>query len=601
MPYNYEPLGEEQIRIVVLDPSPDQNSPLTCSIQHLTLDDNVKDYECISYAWGEPNFSKRLLCGDGSFEITPNLHAALTRFRSTRRKRALWADAVCINQKPDSDEKSRQIPLMDRIFHAASRVLVWLGSGGNEEDVAWLSRLTRLSSIVHAPDSDPRFLEVRLKGVFDANRARIPRLLALPWFSRRWIIQEVALNTDVDLYYGPAKISWPRFILALEIWARWLNSFPITEPPLKALLKLGGLWRAWCLLEDDPKDCGLLDLLDAFSDFKCAEPNDKVYALLGLATDVRSHLGQFGAPKISVTIDYSIPVEEVFRTITVDRMNSGRFFSTAADAAARRLSHPVRASSLPSWMPDPEARRRHTPIIYDIPGSPSPRVDFIERGRHLRLRGGVRSLNFCLPGNPANQNAITCSKLASRFFEAGKSHRRFLGWLRQSWGLLETDIISETRETAMRGFWNVVTGRSSLPGSVQDGGTAGSLIGRPFLGTTPISDVSDAHFPLLDMAAATMAGRRLFLGSPGQLVASGGFALGDSTNLTVLGIGPEDLAPGDLGVIFRGAVHPLFFRPCGYDRYWLLGDGAIVVLPAGSGHAQGEDLGIDENIDISLV
>jgi Heterokaryon incompatibility protein (HET) len=87
----------EHIRIIILHPSEDPSSPLTCSIQQLKLGDSVKDYECISYAWGEPTFSHRLDCDDGSiFEITPSLHSALKRFRTKQRSRHLWADAVCI-------------------------------------------------------------------------------------------------------------------------------------------------------------------------------------------------------------------------------------------------------------------------------------------------------------------------------------------------------------------------------------------------------------------------------------------------------------------------------------------------------------------------
>jgi hypothetical protein len=46
----YEPLSsDEHIRIMALHPSEAPSLPLTCSIQQLKLDDNVKDYGCISY------------------------------------------------------------------------------------------------------------------------------------------------------------------------------------------------------------------------------------------------------------------------------------------------------------------------------------------------------------------------------------------------------------------------------------------------------------------------------------------------------------------------------------------------------------------------
>jgi hypothetical protein len=299
------------------------------------------------------------------------------------------------------DEKSRQIPLMARIFHAASRVLVWLGNGENEgsDTITWLSRLTRMSSIIHEHAGDLDFLKARLEGLFATNWPRIVRLVCLPWFSRRWVIQEVVLNTDVCLYCGSSKISWPRFILAMEIWSKWRDSFAVSGPPLKPLLKLGYLWRAWSLLDGDPKECDLLDLLDAFSHFKCAEENDKVYALVGLATDVRTNLGQSTAPGMTITIDYSMPIEAVFRMVALQRMSSGRVFSTLAEASARRLVRSTRSSHrLLSWVPDLEVKRRHNPIIHDSQHLSPPNVTFIKSDMCLLLNGAVRDLNQQLKG-----------------------------------------------------------------------------------------------------------------------------------------------------------------------------------------------------------
>jgi hypothetical protein len=610
----YEPLSsDEHIRIIILHPSEDQSSPLTCSIQQLKLDDNVKDYECISYAWGEPIFSHRLDCDDGStFEITASLHSALKRFRSKRRSRHLWADAVCINQ-PDVHEKSRQIPLMARIFHGASRVLVWLGHAENEEQdaISWLSRLTRISSIIHEESGDSKFLKSRLDGLVAAHWPRIVRLLDLPWFSRRWIVQEVALNADVCLYCGTSKISWPRFILAVEILAKWLDSVAVSGYPLKALLKLGYLWRTWCLLDDDPKECGLLDLLDAFSHFKCAMDNDKVYALAGLATDVRTNLGQSAVPSMTITIDYAMPTEAVFRMVALQRMMSGRVFSTLADASARRLASSTRSSHrLPSWVPDLGVERHHRAIIYDSPGSSPPAVAFVESDMSLHLSGAIRDLIFN-DDAPLKAGAISCRKLGPRIPQMGGSKELFFSWLRECWKMLVAERLVRYHRMGhpidqhiVEALCQVITGqgghkqcfinqrfngRISTPGDLAAQSAVYQntiVLGCELLKAMDSFGEDQDHerfVPFIDLALATLTGRRLFLGAVGSLVASNS---GELTylpyvwgqNSSVLCIGPEDLEQEDIGVVFDGADYPLFLRPVDSGRYRLLGDGSYMML-----------------------
>jgi hypothetical protein len=47
---------------------------------------------------------------------------------------------------------------------------------------------------------------------------------------------------------------------------------------------------------------------------------------------------------------------------------------------------------------------------------------------------------------------------------------------------------------------------------------------------------------------------------------------------------PEDLVTEDLGVVFRGAEHPLFFRPDNEGCYRPLGDGSFTFLPIAPDH-----------------
>ena len=83
-------------------------------------------YEALSYVWGEPNSSRSLHCATGKIALTSNLETALKALRHHDRKRAIWVNAICIDQK-NVAERGHQVKLMGKIYANAERVLIWLG------------------------------------------------------------------------------------------------------------------------------------------------------------------------------------------------------------------------------------------------------------------------------------------------------------------------------------------------------------------------------------------------------------------------------------------------------------------------------------------
>lgn len=197
--HEYTKLPPSHIRVLKLQPSLDIDAPLRFSFWTVGLDGARGEYEAISYIWGNP----RLCCSalredpDGGNDtlvlITSNLSEALRRFRHRLDDRFLWADAVCINQKDPAD-KAHQIPIMDKIYRSARRVIAWLGDGadGEEDDMRVLSRLSQLPR-GHAILDDATNME---RSMF--------RFFELPWFRRLWVLQRQcstpALNSSADLH-----------------------------------------------------------------------------------------------------------------------------------------------------------------------------------------------------------------------------------------------------------------------------------------------------------------------------------------------------------------------------------------------------------------
>ena len=122
--YTYTPLiRPESIRVLVLHPSESHTAPLLCDIVHddrhkILLDiEQKRDYETVSYTWGDPIFSHEIFCGDekARLSITPNVDSLLRNLRKPFKSRGLWVDAICLNQT-NYVEKRIQVALMGEIY-----------------------------------------------------------------------------------------------------------------------------------------------------------------------------------------------------------------------------------------------------------------------------------------------------------------------------------------------------------------------------------------------------------------------------------------------------------------------------------------------------
>jgi Heterokaryon incompatibility protein (HET) len=136
-PYKYRSFrldhnGNSTIRVMLLTPSKNVDDFLTCRIVHKTLHD-CSSYHALSYTWGEPVFSKTLVVDKSMrIPITENLDFALRKLRLDGI-RALWVDAICINQQ-DVQERAQQVRLMGRIFSQAKSVIIWTGLDNASRD-----------------------------------------------------------------------------------------------------------------------------------------------------------------------------------------------------------------------------------------------------------------------------------------------------------------------------------------------------------------------------------------------------------------------------------------------------------------------------------
>jgi hypothetical protein len=130
----------DEIRVLILQPGVGVDR-LQCTLETYQLD-NCKEFEALSYAWGDPKLVEPIILNGSRTMITHNLSVALRHLRYTQSCRVLWIDAVCINQK-DIDERNHQVFMMNRVYSVAKQVLVWLGEARGCSDIA-MNRLKEI-------------------------------------------------------------------------------------------------------------------------------------------------------------------------------------------------------------------------------------------------------------------------------------------------------------------------------------------------------------------------------------------------------------------------------------------------------------------------
>lgn len=189
-------------------------------------------------------------------------HADHTAKDESNRYPWYWIDQICINQN-DEAEKIIQIGLMTAIYTRSQETIVWLGSGNKKdtEKLAWLaldprglpssytigefalSSRTQEMALLRAGvvnftrrgDNELKIIADRIRLDEEHARLLIPayeKILSLPWFSRTWVIQEVALSPKKPLaIYGNLMLSWTK-ILGVITFSRqptWYSNSLVQE------------------------------------------------------------------------------------------------------------------------------------------------------------------------------------------------------------------------------------------------------------------------------------------------------------------------------------------------------------------------------------
>jgi hypothetical protein len=210
---------------------PKGSNTLSCRLK-LVSSFQDEEYEALSYVWGQsPKSEDKVMdCGGHTIRIKPNLALALRRLRLPDKERALWVDAICINQD-DLREKSLQVSLMREIYANAQQVIIWLGDDQDNVDCDKhaFDLLTSLFAYFNDGTQGETGRNAGARGPSTSNQTWVPlpaqysekskhlaNLLCREWFTRTWVVQEIASAQKAVVMGGSEMISWDVFTEVLK-------------------------------------------------------------------------------------------------------------------------------------------------------------------------------------------------------------------------------------------------------------------------------------------------------------------------------------------------------------------------------------------------
>ncbi|KAI0378963.1 heterokaryon incompatibility protein-domain-containing protein [Hypomontagnella monticulosa] len=390
--YPYQPLHQAQhqgngshFRVLKLSPG-GRKDPLHGTLMVEALK-SAPEYEAVSYTWADENgdSSRRrpLYLGEPWYRlaITNSCEAALRRFRDVEKPRNLWVDTICINQG-DVDERRQQVGLMPEIYSRARKALVYLGRGSESTRMAMFAlNLDEQSSELYRNDS--------------WSRSSIKKFFSLPYFTRIWIIQELALAKEVQFFHAYDYQS-------LELHhARERVQRMFKKTAGQAVLPL---WLQHCGRRKLHSWHEFISLIFDGSSSRASLPEDKIFAFFGMID---------GAEDEGLVADYNLSVEQVYTGISAFLVSKGYLIDILKRAngiASQKAIQDPPIIDLPSWVPD---FRRETMWdrlkpksgflpVYILPNSSSP-PERSEYEHVLKQTGSLVVYGHRLTGTLINQ------------------------------------------------------------------------------------------------------------------------------------------------------------------------------------------------------
>jgi hypothetical protein len=337
MPYSQLDRTSRSIRLLILSPHlhPEDNR-IQCRLFITSLDE-FPSYDALSYTWGQPDeLNLKIWVNGVLIPVRRNLLCALRMLRGDV-ERVLWIDALCINQN-DEQERGHQVEMMGEIYKMAYWVLAWLGTpdiGESQDRIDIIGHQAPSKSVlafdfleVASQRSDNRYSQqfnhYKWMDDFVHNPAlnchwkELADICNLEYWTRLWIIQEVCLASKLRVLHGTKMIDWTAFrnfysVISLYPLDRQDGSHlrrPDVNYSYMDRIVNSQPWKLVMYGRFEPSSPmggpTLKSLLELSMPCSCHDQKDKVYGILGLASDV---------PVGEIPVDYSQSLFQLYTSV----------------------------------------------------------------------------------------------------------------------------------------------------------------------------------------------------------------------------------------------------------------------------------------------
>ena len=231
---------------------------------------------------------------------------------------------------------------MRNIYERAEHTLIWLGKDDPHAKAMFefLFRFKDLKSNYEKQGESWKYGQLgraqrealQISHRLDTRWPTSISFLMNPWFTRVWIVQELAVSKRPILISAPFEKRWDDFMSIIGFLFKVKMPFNDNNGGFERIHRLNGYRRGVQLGEREP----LFNLR-----FACTDPRDTIYALLGLAELSRSDL--------MVEPDYTVSTEDL------DLRISTHMFPTTVLPPLMDISRSEQAANtpnIPSWFVD---------------------------------------------------------------------------------------------------------------------------------------------------------------------------------------------------------------------------------------------------------
>ncbi|KAL4901868.1 heterokaryon incompatibility protein-domain-containing protein [Aspergillus multicolor] len=307
--------SEDSVRLLRLRPGLD-DGPIHADFEIVRINQiPLPLYEALSYTSvcdaADPSAFCPVYLGSywDVFHVPPTCGKALRHLRHPRADRLLWVDALCIDHAR-LEEKNSQVRILREVFSRATKVLAYIGEEQSDINHALSFLKQRTFS-----STKPENLLTSSKTVGSS----LSKLLAQPYFSRLWVLQETLMARELKFVCGGVSARWPQ------------RSFDnASEIGVPSWLLRDSKWYPFTA-----KD--LLNVLVEASKYQCTDPRDKVFAVIGSMANK------------PIDPDYRLPTESVYVGIAAYFVKDP---STVDVLALAVQKNNPKYFDLPSWVPD---------------------------------------------------------------------------------------------------------------------------------------------------------------------------------------------------------------------------------------------------------